>query len=102
MGLWHLNFEEATSAHVQKLSFPYGNSDMGHVSTSRNTENFPYTSLPKSVYSRHSVFLVQYFPFETYFGISTYPTPHPKKNKYPLAYDVVYTTCQFVVKPYVS
>ena len=47
MGLWHLNFEEATSAHVQKLSFPYGNSDMGHLSTSRNTENFPYTSLPK-------------------------------------------------------
>ena len=61
MGLWHLNFEEATSAHVQKLSFAYGNSDMGHASTSRNTENFPYTSLPKkSAYSGHSVLLVDW------------------------------------------
>ena len=66
------------------------------MSTSRNTENFPYTSLPKSVYSRYSVLLVQYFSFQTSFGIFTYPTPHLKTNKYRLAYDVVYTTYQIV------
>ena len=66
------------------------------VSTSRNTkkieENFPYTPLSSSVYSRHSVILVQYFSLSIFFWYLylTYPPPY-KKNQCYLAYYVVYT-----------
>ena len=49
-------------------------------STSRNTENFPYNYLPKSVYSRHSVLLGQHFSLSNFFWylILPYPPPHNK------------------------
>ena len=69
---------------------------LGCVSTSRNTkkieENFPYTPLSSSVYSRHSVILLQYFSLSIFFWYLylTYP-PSYKKNQCCLAYYVVYT-----------
>ena len=63
-----------------KTKFSVWKLRLGHASTSRNTENFPYTSLPKSVYSRLSVLLVQYLSLSNFFRylILSYPPPHKK------------------------
>ena len=57
---------------------------LGRVSTSRNTqkfeENFPYTPLSGSVYSRHSVILVQYFSLSIFFWYLYLPYPPPYKK----------------------
>ena len=68
-------FEEAASAHVQKLNFPYGNSDCAECQTVVTPENFPYSFLPKSLYSRHSLLLVQYFPLSKFFWYLVYFRP---------------------------
>ena len=68
-------FEEAASAHVQKLNFPYGNSDCAECQTVVTPENFPYSFLPKSLYSRHSLLLVQYFPLSKFFWYLIYFRP---------------------------
>ena len=51
---------------------------LGRVLTSRNTkkfeENFPYT-LSRSIYSRHSVILVQYFSLSIFFWYLYLPYP---------------------------
>ena len=48
-------------AHVKNLNFPYGNPDWAASQLLETQENSPHTPLSKSVYSRHSVLLVQYF-----------------------------------------
>ena len=74
---------------------------LGRVSTSRNTqkfeENFPYTPLSGSVYSRHSVILVQYFSLSIFFWYLYLPYP-PSYNKsvLPGLLCGLYITCQFV------
>ena len=47
-------FEEAASAHVQKLNFPYGNSDCAECQTVVTPENFPYSFLlnPDLLYTK--------------------------------------------------
>ena len=42
-------FEEAASAHVQKLNFPYGNSDCAVCQTVVTPQNFPYSILCQSL-----------------------------------------------------
>ena len=66
--------------HVQRLKFLVWKPRLGSASNSYN--NFPHTPLPRSVHSRHSVSLVQCFPFQTSFSIFTYPTPQHTTSQF--------------------
>ena len=49
------------------LSFSYVNLDWAASQTVVTQENFPHTPPPRSVYSRHSVSLVQCFSLSNFF-----------------------------------
>ena len=63
-------FEEAASAHVQKLNFPYGNSDCAVCQTVVTPENFPYSLLCQSLSIPDILYYeLNIFPFQTSFDI---------------------------------
>ena len=93
-----------------KTKFPVWKLRLGHASTSRNTENFPYTSLPKCVYSRHSILLVQYFSLSDFFWYLYLPYPPPTLKQINIAWPMTWSTLHIslyrkvlcFIKPFVS